>query len=158
MRQAFRLLKHESLSPAIVVSVGGRLVVGTVLTLSAVGKLFSFDTFVQQISSLFPLGSALSTLVGIFILAIEIAIVVSLAIGRWVQYASLASASLVALFSLVMLNEIVAGTPPEDCGCFGSIISSPVDTTFFIRNAVLFILSLTVFIIDGKVIAPGKNT
>lgn len=70
----------------------------------------------------------------------EIGIAVALLFISTSWYAAIASAALLALFTVAMLYQMARGRNP-DCHCFGQVTSTPVSNSTVFRNVVLILFS-----------------
>ncbi len=127
-----------------------RIFLGCLLLISSVSKFISFSSFIATVQTIFPLSQFVSTLVAIGVISIELVVAFSFVLGIFLKYSSIAATLLFILFTLVMANQLFLGKAPDDCGCFGTLISSPVDTTFFLRNGIFIIISIMVFSHEGR--------
>ena len=122
-----------------------RIFLSLVLLFSFIGKLLTFSSFVTQIDSIIHLPSWLLFSTALIVLSIELLISISLITGKYLLHSSLLSALLLSIFTLVMVNQIILEKIPNDCGCFGTLISTPVNEVFFVRNGIFIVISIIIF-------------
>ena len=130
--------------------LAGRLLLASILALAGIGKLLDLDgsrSSVERVGLTSRLIRPAAVLVPLFELALAAALVPATS-ARW---AALASAALLAVFSVAIARSLLR-RETHDCGCFGALGSSRVGPVSLARNVALAALA-------GWVAAtgPGKS-
>lgn len=73
----------------------------------------------------------------------ELMIAIVIVPSATTQIGSVAAASLLAIFTAVILYNLASGRWPE-CRCFGQMLSAPIGTSTAVRNATLTVLAVAV--------------
>lgn len=127
-----------------------RLALAAVLCLAAGAKLADVGPVAQVWGSAFGVGYPTARLMVVAVAAAEAALAALLVIVAWrplVARRRLVARAAVAVFALFLLVSVLAWTglfPAARCGCFGRWDMGGVGWPMFLRNLLLFVMSLVV--------------
>ena len=139
----------SSLSPALL-----RFALGALFVWAALSKFIEPSAFLAALKAADWLPLVASSVLAIFIPAIELALGAALLIGWKVRWAATGSVLLVSAFTVFLLIEMARGN--GDCGCFGQL-HGPLSVLTggpgaIVRNLILLAVALW---IASRVKSPG---
>ncbi|MCG8604694.1 DoxX family membrane protein, partial [bacterium] len=110
-----------------------RLALGGIFLVSGIAKVADADSFAQTLRGLDLLQSFLIPPIVLFLPIVEIVFGLMLVVGFYIRRVSYAILGLLALFTTVILVQILKGNAIA-CNCFGPIWDSQTDITALLRN------------------------
>lgn len=119
-----------------------RLVLGTILLISAAAKFFAPATFADSLQSFGLLTPAVVPFFTYFIPIAELLLAVALFAHVQLEKTATATAALLVIFITAAASASISGANIENCGCFGELYRSGLGVGFFVRNGVLLLLAL----------------
>jgi peroxiredoxin len=124
-------------------ALAARLILAAILLVSGLAKLADRSGSQQAVRD-FGVPKGLAGLVAAVLPFIELVIAIALLPARTAQWAGLAVAVLMGLFTVAIAINLIRGRKP-DCHCFGQLTAEPIGWSTAGRNLVLVALGLFVF-------------
>ena len=132
---------------------GLRVVLGLILFVGGVAKIFSPTASTNLLSMVLGLSKDSAFMATCFLICFEIASGALLMLDRLVPLLTFGAT---LMFSSSIILGIQLMSAPVDCGCFGDLLSSKTDVSFVVRNTVLLLLSMAV--LSSYVSAGGRES
>ena len=135
-------------------SVNGavRALLAITFFVSGIAKAMSPEAAINLISASFGFSYALTHVLVYTISIFELVLGLLLLFNRFTAPAAFCS-------TFFFLGAIVVGlhfaSQPIDCGCFGNLVSTRTDTSFFVRNVIL--LTCSMFLLRLHVLGSAKE-
>ncbi len=121
-----------------------RVVIGSIFVVSGFEKLIGpYQNFLYVIQSYSFLPPLLAEVAARFLPWVEFFLGIFLVLGLWLKWTLRAIMVLLLMFMGVVVQALVRNLPIDECGCFGELVSFPLqvvlafDTTVFVLAWVL---------------------
>lgn len=136
-----------------------KIILGIVFLLSGIGKLLDLSMAVISVDRFKLLPASLSPAATYLLVFVEITLGLILIIKKQPKFFAAATLALLTVFSIGVSFSILRGQS-FDCGCFGSLIRSPIGIGLLIRNFILSLFSLIVLFarIENGITRPTETT
>ena len=123
------------------VVICSRFILALVLALSGAGKIFAGGKATSLLSSVssVPLSLASQIIMTLSIVELVTGVMLVVSKKRLLLWSTMTASLLMLGFFILALIPAASGS---DCGCFGEIIPSRIDTAMVIRNSVLLVMSM----------------
>ncbi len=126
-----------------------RLILGVTFLLAAFSKILDPKTFIETVQKFIFIKNIIADILAYIILIIEFFVGISLIINFQIKFVSLIASSILFIFIAAIIPQLLIGNE-FDCNCFGSIIQSKINYYLLLRDILLFILSIILYIKKSK--------
>jgi len=124
------------------------LVLAFTYILTAISKTFYFDQFSMLLYPIFN-SIVVARIIAVFTITLELTIAFLLLVHSYMRMAAIASV-VTLLFYSSCASVLKAKGLLYECGCFGALIPSVINLSFYIRNLGLIMLSLIIIYVCVK--------
>ena len=120
------------------------MVIGGIFVVSGFEKLIGpYQNFLYVIQNYSFLPLSLAEIVARLLPWVEFFLGIFLVLGLWLKWTLRAVMALLLMFMVVVIQALIRNLPIDECGCFGALISFPLqvvlafDTTVFVLTRFL---------------------
>ncbi len=134
-----------------------RMVLGGTLIVAGVSKSLDRNRFVRTLQNMAPIPRPLIGLISFLVPTAELALGALVGTGLAYRPASLATAAMIASFTLVVAVQLARGRESE-CACFGSLTRGRIGAGTLARNLLLLAISFVVYAFGPGSMALGARS
>lgn len=142
-----------------------RCIIGSSFIVSGITKVFAMTSFIETVYRFNVLPEVFAVPFAVLFPVFELVFGISLVIGYLTRFSAFCICGMLMMMLVAIVPQLLGGPRIDDCGCFGGLMDSAVNSNLLIRDLVMFAVVWIIFVqdrhlltLDARLAAESKDT